>query len=58
MDGHNSGEMHLIHNLRMKEVLEEPGTEDGDGTFRKAALRPPNLLLLEHANLLEGTLVP
>ena len=41
----------------MKEVLKEPGAEHGDGALRQAALRPPHLLLLEHADLLEGTLV-
>ena len=45
------------NDLRVKEVLKEPGAEDRDGALRKAALRPPHLLLLEHANLLEGTLV-
>ena len=45
------------NDLRVKEVLKEPGAEDRDWALRKATLRPPHLLLLEHANLLEGTLV-
>jgi hypothetical protein len=43
--------------LRVEEVLEEPGAENGDGALGETALGAPDLLLLEHADLLQGSLV-
>jgi hypothetical protein len=47
----------MVKSLRVEEVLEEPGAENGDGALGEAALGAPNLLLLEHADLLQSTLM-
>ena len=43
--------------IRVEEVLEEPGAEDGDGALRQAALRAPREAV-DGAGLLERPLLP
>lgn len=47
----------MMNDVRVQEVLEEPGSEDVDGAFGEAALGPPGLLL-HHSHVVEGALLP
>lgn len=43
--------------VRVEEVFEEPGSEDGDGALRQAALGPPRVVV-DGARVLERPLLP